>query len=96
MLTVGASLSLGLRPTEVELLEGFRQAQHSALLFRLAAVLLLTPVTFYRGRVLAMGTSLFLGHRPTWVELQEGFRQAQHSALLFRLECRQHCITRPL
>ena len=96
MLTVGASLSLRHRPTGVELQEGFRQARHSALLFRLAAVLLLTPVTFNRGRVLAVGAVLSLGHRPTRVELQEGFRQAQHSAPLPRLECRQHCITRPL
>ena len=61
---------------------GVRKAEHSALLPKPAAVLLLAPVTFCRDRVLA---SLHLGHCPTWVELQEGFRQAEHSALLPKL-----------
>ena len=59
----------------------FRQAEPSALLPKPAAVLLLTPVTFCRGRVLAVGSSLPLCHRPTWSELRQESRQAKHSAL---------------
>ena len=50
-----------------------------------AAVLLLTPVTFCRGRVLAVGASLPLCHCPTWSEPRQDFRQAKHFALLLTL-----------
>ena len=47
-------------------------------------LLLLTPVTFCRGRVLVVAVQP-LGHCPTCLELQQESRQAQHSALLPKL-----------
>ena len=78
---VGAAI--GVQPRSAFSAQAFPAAV--PLLPKPAAVLLLTPVTSCRGRVLAMGSSLALGHCPTWSELRQEFRQAEHSALLPKL-----------